>query len=126
VINFTDSKSSSGKFYRNKQNVMLCEAGDCSRDWTGRFFYVDDTGKRDAFLIRWKETVFTGITPGGTSKQELDLCLNGDCKRIALAGETVQGNIDRYVLSWNKSAFIIRRADIVKEISDAGGKVPEF
>jgi len=126
VTNFNDSKSAGGKLIRSKQNYVLCEGGGCYRDWTGRFFYIDDNGKRDAFLIRWKETIFTGITPAGTSKQEMDLCLNGDCKRIAFAGETMQGNIERYVLSWTKSAFIIRRADILKEISDAGAKVPEF
>jgi hypothetical protein len=129
VINFTDSKGATGKFYRNKQNVLLCEENGCSRDWTGRFFYVDETGKRDAFLIRWKETVFTGITPSGTSKKDLDLCLNGDCKRITHpADETapVQGGLERYVLTWSKNAFIIRRADLVKEISEAEGKIPDF
>jgi hypothetical protein len=126
VTNFSDSKASGGKLIRSKQNYLLCDGEGCYRDWTGRFFYIDDAGKRDAFLIRWKETVFTGITPAGTSKREMDLCLNGDCKRIALAGDSVQGNIERYVLSWNKGAFIVRRADILKEISDAGGKVPEF
>lgn len=126
VTNFNDSKAAGGKIYRSKQNYVLCEGGGCYRDWTGRFFYIDDTGKRDAFLIRWKETVFTGITPGGTSKQEMDLCLNGDCKRVALSGETMQGAIDRYVLSWTKTAFIIRRSDLLKEFTDAGAKVPEF
>jgi nucleoid-associated protein YgaU len=129
VSNFTDSKSTSGKLYRNKQNIMLCEAGGCSRDWTGRFFYIDETGKRDAFLIRWKETVFTGITPAGTSKTEMDLCLNGDCKRVVYRDDShapVQANLERYVLTWTKTAFIIRRADLVKEISDAGEQVPDF
>jgi hypothetical protein len=129
VINFTDSKGATGKFYRNKQNVLLCQENGCSRDWTGRFFYVDEAGKRDAFLIRWKETVFTGITPAGTSKKEMDLCLNGDCKRITYAAEgdaPAQGSLERYVLTWTKDAFIIRRADLVKEINEAGGKIPDF
>ena len=129
VTNFTDSKNAAGKFFRNKQNTLLCQEGGCYRDWTGRFFYVDDTGKRDAFLIRWKENVFTGVTPSGTSKREMDLCLNGDCKRIPFTAEgdaAVQGNLDRYVLTWTKSAFIVRRADLVKEIIEAGGKVPDF
>jgi hypothetical protein len=30
------------------------------------------------------------------------------------------------VLTWTKTAFIIRRADLLKEINDAGGKIPEF
>jgi hypothetical protein len=129
ITNFNDAKSIGGKLYRSKQNYLLCESGSCYRDWTGRFFYIDEAGKRDAFLIRHKENVFTGVTPQGTSKLDMDLCLNGDCKRIAFSAEgsgSVQSKIDRYVLSWSKNAFTIRRADIMKEITDAGGKVPEF
>jgi len=128
ITNFNDGKSIGGKLYRSKQNYLLCESGSCDRDWTGRFFYIDEAGKRDAFLIRLKENVFTGVTPQGTSKLDMDLCLNGDCKRIPFPAEggTVQSRIDRYVLSWSKTAFTIRRADIMKEITDAGGKVPEF
>jgi hypothetical protein len=44
----------------------------------------------------------------------------------AEAGGAVQSSLERYVLSWSKNAFIIRRADILKEITDAGGKVPEY
>ena len=129
ISNFNDSKSIGGKLYRSKQNYLLCETGSCYRDWTGRFFYTDETGKRDAFLIRHKENVFTGVTPQGTSKLDMDLCLNGECKRITFQAEgsgAAQSKIDRYVLSWSKSAFTIRRADLMKEITDAGGKVPEF
>ena len=129
ITNFNDGKSIGGKLYRSKQNYLLCESGSCYRDWTGRFFYIDEAGKRDAFLIRHKENVFTGVTPQGTSKLDMDLCLNGDCKRISFPAEgggAVQSRIDRYVLSWSKNAFTIRRADIMKEITDAGGKVPEF
>jgi hypothetical protein len=127
ITNFNDSKSIGGKLYRSKQNFLLCEVGPCYRDWTGRFFYIDEAGKRDAFLIRYKENVFTGVTPQGTSKLEMDICLNGDCKRVAYRTDgAVQSNFDRYVLSWSKNAFIIRRADIVKEITDAGGKLPDF
>jgi len=129
VTNFNDSKNVTGKIYRSKQNFLLCETAPCNRDWNGRFFYIDETGKRDAFLIRWKETVFTGVTPQGTSKLEMDLCLNGDCKRLTYPSEgaaPAPSAIDRYVLSWTKTAFIIRRADLLKEITDAGGKVPEF
>jgi len=129
VTNFNDSKNITGKLYRSKKNDLLCETGSCSRDWNGRFFYIDENGKRDAFLIRWKETVFTGVTPVGTSKLEMDVCLNGECKHLAYAaegGSAAQSMIDRYLLSWTKTAFIIRRADMVKEITDAGGKIPEF
>jgi len=129
VENFNDGKSIGGKLYRSKQNYLLCEAGACYRDWTGRFFYIDETGKRDAFLIRYKESVFTGVTPQGTSNLDMDLCLNGDCKRITYSAEgggAVQSRFDRYVLSWSRTAFTIRRADLMKEITDAGGKVPEF
>jgi hypothetical protein len=107
--------------------LVLCESGSCLRDWTGRFFYIDELGKRDAFLVRWKENVFTGVTPEGNSKVVMDVCLNGDCKSFNLNGEeSSQNTVDRYILSWNKKAFIIRRADIVKEITDAGGTVPNF
>jgi len=129
VTNFNDSKSSTGKLFRSKQNFLLCESGSCDRDWNGRFFYIDEIGKRDAFLIRWKETVFTGVTPLGTSKLEMDLCLNGDCKRLTYTAEdgaTTQSTIDRYVLSWNRTTFTIRRADLLKKITGAGGKAPEF
>ncbi len=129
ITNFNDGKSIGGKLYRSRQNYLLCEAGPCYRDWTGRFFYIDESGKRDAFLIRHKENVFTGVTPQGTSKLDMDVCLNGDCKRVPFSAEgggAVQSRIDRYVLSWSKNAFTIRRADIMKEITDAGGKVPEY
>ena len=129
VTNFNDSKNVTGKIYRSKQNFLLCETAPCNRDWNGRFFYTDESGKRDAFLIRWKESVFTGVTPQGTSKLEMDLCLNGDCKRLVYPSDgsaPAPSTIDRYVLSWTKTVFIIRRSDLLKEITDAGGKVPEF
>lgn len=126
--NFTESDSTTGKLFRSKQNYVLCEGGDCFRDWTGRFFYTDDRGKRDAFLIRWRETIFTGITPQGTSKKELDLCLNGDCKRLTYTpeGGAMQSSTDRYTVVWGKNSFVVRRTDLLKEITDAGGRVPEF
>lgn len=128
TTNFTDNKSTSGKLFRSKQNYTLCEGDGCSRDWTGRFFYVDETGKRDAFLIRWRETIFSGITLQGTSKKELDLCLNGDCKRVVYRPDAgvVQTPLERYLLIWAKDNFTVRRGDLLKEITDAGGKVPEF
>jgi len=105
VTNFNDSKNVTGKIYRSKQNFLLCETAPCNRDWNGRFFYTDESGKRDAFLIRWKESVFTGVTPQGTSKLEMDLCLNGDCKRLVYPSDgsaPAPSTIDRYVLSWTK------------------------
>jgi len=129
VTNFNDSTNVTGKLYRSKQNYLLCETGSCFRDWNGRFFYIDESGKRDAFLIRWKETVFSGVTPAGTSRVDMDVCLNGDCRRLAYSAENAaaaQSTFDRYVLSWTKTTFIIRRADLAKTITDAGGKLPEF
>jgi hypothetical protein len=127
ITNFSDSKGSTGKLIRTKQGTVLCEQGSCVRDWTGRFFYIDEAGKRDAFLIRWRETVFTGVTPDGTSKVVLDICLNGECKSYPDRRAGVnQSRVDRYIVSWTDKAFVIRRADIVKEITDAGGKVPDF
>jgi hypothetical protein len=129
VTNFSDNSSTSGKLYRSRQNYVLCEGSGCSRDWTGRFFYFDDTGKRDAFLIRWRETVFSGITPQGTSKVEVDLCVNGDCKRSSFdreGGAEVQAVVDRYILSFNRTRLTVRRADLLKEITDKGGRAPEL
>jgi hypothetical protein len=129
VSNLTDSKSTTGKLYRNKQHILLCEEGSCERDWMGRFFLTDEAGRRDAFLLKWRETVFTGVTPAGTSKKELDWCLNGECKRLTFSparDTVVQSAMERYVLSWGKKAFTIRRADIMKEIVAAGGTVPEY
>lgn len=129
VTNFNDSSISSGKMYRTKQNFLLCEGRDCYRDWTGRFFYFDDTGKRDAFLVRRRETVFSGITPGGTSKVEVDLCVNGDCKRSAFVtenGPAVKTVVDRYLMTFNRSTLSIRRADLLKKLTGKGRKVPEF
>ncbi len=127
IANFTDSKSSTGKLMRTKQGQVLCEAGACLREWTGRFFYIDESGKRDAFLIRWKEALFSGVDPRESTKVEMDVCLNGDCTTFQNSGAgTDQGTIDRYVLNWTTKHFIIRRADIAREITDAGGKVPDF
>ncbi len=129
VTNFNDSSLISGKLYRSKQNYVLCEGTGCSRDWTGRFFYIDDVGKRDAFLIRFRQSVFSGITPSGTTADVMDICLNGDCSQIKYspgAGGVMQSAIGRYTISWAKSSFILRRTDLMREIIDAGGKFPDL
>ncbi len=128
VGNFAESKSKIGKYYRTKQGLLLCEAGPCAQEWTTKFFYTDEKGRRDAFLITWKQTVFSGMTPTGTSNRELTWCLNGTCKKIddidtSDAPRTLE--LGSYVLNWTKASAIFRRADIMKEILDAGGTLPE-
>jgi hypothetical protein len=128
ISNYAESKGQTGKYYRTKQGQLLCEAGPCVQEWTTKFFYTDENSRRDAFLITWRQTVFSGITPTGTSNRELTWCLNGTCKKIedidtSDAPRTLA--LGSYVLNWTKASAIFRRADIVKEILDAGGTLPE-
>ena len=43
----------------------VAAAGPCVQEWTSRFFYTDENGKRDAFMVTWKQMVFSGMTPTG-------------------------------------------------------------
>lgn len=128
VSGYAESKGQTGKYYRTKSGLLVCEAGPCVQEWTTKFFYTDENGKRDAFLITWKQTVFSGMTPTGTSNREITWCLNGNCKK---AGDIDTSNaphtleLGSYVLNWSKDSAVFRRADIVKEILDAGGTIPE-
>ena len=91
--------------------------------------YTDEAGKNDAFLVRWREIIFNGITPAGTSKRELEVCLNGVCQKREddSASDTVREMvIDRYSLGWTKSLIVIRRADVMKELLEAGGDVANY
>lgn len=79
--------------------------------------------------MTWKETVFNGITPAGTSKRELLSCLNGACEHLedATVGDKPQAAmVGRFHLTWTKSSLIIRRADIMKQITDSGGLVDAY
>jgi hypothetical protein len=127
VTNFSDSESSTGRILRSNEGQLLCVSGSCERDWTGRFFYIDETGKRDAFLIRWKDFIITGATLFGNGRQILDVCLNGECRSFDRAGEKgVQKTVDRYIIKFTEKSFSIRRADVLKEFADDEREVPDF
>lgn len=128
ISGYTERKNRTGKYYRTKQGLLLCEEGACVQEWIGKFIYTDETGKRDSFLVTWKQTTFSGMTPTGTNGRELTWCLNGNCKKMTDTGAgnaPYSAELGRYVLRWSKEAVIIRRADIIKEILDGGGTVPE-
>lgn len=129
VAGFNESRTQTGKYYRTKQGLLLCESGPCVQEWTGKFFYTDEKAKRDAFLVTWKQTVFSGITPTGTTNREITWCLNGSCKKVLDTDQDRKAHtmtLDRYVMSWSKSAAVIRRGDIMKEIQKEGRSIPEW
>ncbi len=130
ISKFAEKKHESGTYYRTKQNVLLCNAGPCEQQWATSFVYTDDAGKTDTIGLTWKQTVFNGMTPAGTSKRELLYCLNGSCKTIedtAVANAApIEADAGRYHLTWSKAALIIRRSDIIKEIVDSGGSVDAY
>jgi hypothetical protein len=129
ISKFTEKKTKSGSYYRTKKNILLCEAGPCEQQWSASFQYTDDKAAADAFSLTWKQTVFNGITPTGTSSRELLYCLNNECKKLedATAADTVlSGALGRYRVAWSKTSLIIRRADIMKEITDSGGVLEAY
>jgi outer membrane biosynthesis protein TonB len=130
ISKFAEKKHQAGTYYRTKKNVLLCDAGPCEQQWSASFAYTDDTGKADTIGLTWKQTVFNGITPTGTSKRELLYCLNGSCKTLEDTAVTdnapVTAEAGRYHLTWSKASLIIRRSDIMKEIIDTGGSVEAY
>jgi outer membrane biosynthesis protein TonB len=130
ISKFAEKKHQAGTYYRTKKNVLLCDAGPCEQQWSASFAYTDDTGKADTLGLTWKQTVFNGITPTGTSKRELLYCLNGVCNTLedtsASDNAPVTAEAGRYHFTWSKSSLIIRRSDIMKEIIDSGGSVEAY
>ncbi len=128
ISGFAESEGQTGKYYKTKSGLLLCETGPCVQEWTSRFFYTDENGKRDAFMVTWKQMVYSGMTPSGTTSREITWCLNGSCKKVE-HNDTTKGAASlafgNYALSWTKESALFRRTDIMKEITDAGGKVPE-
>ncbi|HEY6010988.1 MAG TPA: PEGA domain-containing protein, partial [Nitrospirota bacterium] len=119
ISKFTEKKDQTGTYYRTKQGILLCDAGPCERQWSATFVYTDEEGKGDAFGLTWKETVFNGITPQGTSRRDLVFCLSGVCKNFAdvtAADVPQQLEVGRYHVTWSRSSLIIRRSDIMKEV----------
>ncbi len=126
---FTEKKNKTGAYYRTKKNILLCDAGPCEEQWSASFQYDDEKGASDSFGLTWKQTVFNGITPAGTSKRELLVCLNSHCKTLedaTSADSPVSGSLGRYRVVWSKSLLVIRRSDIMKEIADSGGLVEAY
>ncbi|OGW33538.1 MAG: hypothetical protein A2X58_07905 [Nitrospirae bacterium GWC2_56_14] len=129
ITKYAETKDQSGKYYRTKQGMLLCEVGLCKKEWSATFVYTDEAGKSDSFLVRWREIIFNGITPTGTSKRELEVCLNGACQKREdnSASDTVHElTLDRYSLGWTRSLIAIRRADVMKELQESGGDVENY
>ncbi|HSQ78943.1 MAG TPA: hypothetical protein VLN91_08620 [Nitrospirota bacterium] len=129
ISKYVIKKNKDGKYYRTKHGIVLCDAGPCDLTWSVSFIYTDEAGKTDALLLNWKEIVFNGITPAGTSKRELECCLNGKCWKMQdnSATDTNQEYaIGRYTLSWTKTSVLIRRTDIMEEILAAGRSLSDY
>jgi len=129
ITKYSETKDQSGKYYRTKQGMLLCEAGLCKKEWSATFVYTDEAGKSDSFLVRWREIIFNGITPTGTSKRELEVCLNGACQKREdnSTSDTVRElTLDRYSLGWTRSLIVVRRADVMKELQESGGDVENY
>lgn len=129
VSGYTERTDQKGRYYRNRANILMCESGPCTREWASAFYYTDENGRRDAVRITWRETVFEYVTISGVSKAELEWCVNDTCRPVATGGKVDMGSessIDRYTLTWKRPGIIINRADLVKEITSAGGRVPDL
>ena len=129
ISRYAEKKSGRGKYYRTMQNVLLCETGPCEEIMAASFVYTDEEGASDTFGLTWKQTVFNGITPSGTSRRDLLFCLNGSCQNLTdrdAGGAAMTEQTGRYQIVWAPSSLIVRRADIEKEILDAGGSVEAY
>lgn len=129
ISKYTENKTLTGRYYRTKQNVLLCDAGPCEMGWSATFLYMDEAGKSDAFLLNWKEIVFNGITPTGTSKRVLEWCLDGVCRKLEDTGAADterEQEMGRYKLKWTKTSVIVRRADVMIESVAAGKSLSDY
>jgi hypothetical protein len=129
ISKFSVKKDRAGKYYRTKQGVLLCDTGPCEMAWSATFIYTDETGNTDALLMNWKETVFNGITPAGTSRQDLECCLNGQCWKMQedpKSDEAQEFEVGRFRLVWNESSIVLRRSDIMQEVIDAGRSLNDY
>lgn len=129
ISKYSFTKNRTGKYYRTKQGGLLCDKGPCELNWTSSFIYKDEQGGTDAFLLKWKDTVFNGITPTGTSRRDLQCCLNGRCWKMEDKTESDDAReyaIGRYRLIWSKTSLLIRRSDIMKEVLDAGRSLTDY
>ena len=129
ISKFSVKKHTTGKYYRTKQGVLLCDAGPCEITWSATFVYTDETGKSDALLMNWRKNVFNGITPAGTSRQDLECCLNGQCWKMqenTKGDESQEFEVGRFRLGWTPSSVVLRRSDIMQEVIDAGRSLDDY
>jgi len=129
ISKYSEEREIAGDYYLTKQGVLLCELGPCTFAWTVKFIYTDESGRPDAFMLQCSATVFGGMAPGGTGKSRLDWCINGDCKYYRdLCHSEAKTQLDRgrYTLYLAGPSVIARRADIAKEVADAGRKVTDY
>ncbi len=129
ISKFGMTKNTAGKYYRTKQGLLLCDTGPCEIIWSAKFVYTDEQAKTDAVLLNWKETVFNGITPAGTSRQDLECCVNGQCWKMQenpKSEDPQEFEVGRFRLSWTKSSVVLRRSDIMKEVLDAGRSLDDY
>jgi len=129
ISKFAEQKKQTGKYYKTKKDVLLCDSGICVKDWSTSFSYTDDAGRTDAFTVSLKETVFNGLTPSGTSKRDVNWCVNGACKKLEdtdINDKALQSDMDRFTLVLTKSSITIRRSDIAQEIIAAGKSLADY
>jgi len=129
VSKFVEKKDQTGTYYRTKKDLLLCDAGPCEQHWSATFVYTSEKGESDTFGLNWKQTVFNGITPGGTSKRELLWCVRGECKNLedeTIIESTQTADLAEYHLTWTRSSLVIRRSDIMKEVVDGGGTLEAY
>ncbi len=134
VSHYVEKKNQTGTYSRTQNNVLICEAVPCEPQWSASFVYTDEAGKSDSFTLTWKQVVFEGITPTGTSKRELVYCVNKECTSLEdtanAEGRCVQmtkdylcksyestadldtpktATLGRYQITWRKASLVISR-----------------
>jgi hypothetical protein len=118
ISRYTEKKNQTGTYVQTQFNVLVCENGPCEQQWSAAFVYTDEIGKSDIFGLIWKQIVFSGITPSGTSKRELNFCVNGKCEKLDdpkgdnAPGTPQEVNIGRYHIRWSAVSLGITRLDI--------------
>jgi hypothetical protein len=118
ISRYTEKKKQTGTYVRTQFNVLVCEEGPCEQQWSAAFVYTDEVGKSDTFGLTWKQIVFSGITPSGTIKRELNFCLNGKCETLedpkadTAPGRPQDASFGRYHIRWSTSSLVITRLDV--------------
>jgi len=129
ISKFTNKEAKMGTYHRTKNDIVLCDTGPCEQQWSASFQYTDEKGAIDNFRLTWKRTVFNGVTPTGTSEYQLLFCLNNDCKTLQdtlTADKPLSSALGRYRLTLSPYLLLIRRSDIMKEITDSGGVLDAY